>query len=251
VTLKDTSFLLAYTRIGYNSFRHFLGFNLQESEHELSVITTNYDINVECAINRAGRRANPTFQFRRGDDKKHSATGNLYDPRGIPLYKLHGSVNWYEDVDNSGITLVEDRTVTVVGSDLDHVSLPLICVSNYECEDQPIIVPPSYLKPEFKNPLLDTWRGAARALQDAHIVAFVGYSFPPTDIEMRYFLARSLVNNVPLKEIAIFDTRADEIVGRLKADHNGFGSHFKDFLKPVNGNWTNQSLSKATQLSSK
>ena len=49
---------------------------------------------------------------------------------------------------------------------------------------------------------------------------------------MKYFFAECLADNSKLRRIQIYDTNADKIVERLKEQNSGFGSHFKDFLKP-------------------
>ena len=69
-----------------------------------------------------------------------------------------------------------------------------------------------------------------------NVVVFVGYSFPPTDVEMAYFLASSLSKNDFIQKIVVCDIRADDIVKRLKENSN-YGSHFKHLLVPKNGKW--------------
>jgi thiamine pyrophosphate-dependent acetolactate synthase large subunit-like protein len=117
-----------------------------------------------------------------------------------------------------------------------------VCASNYENDDIPIIVPPSFLKTEFKGPMPKIWAGAARALEEAQIVAFVGYSFPSTDTDMRYFLCGSFVNNARLRKIIILDTQAKRIHDRLNADDSGYGSHFRELLSAIQADWSSYHL---------
>ena len=226
----------------YQSFKSFLGFDLRQSEHQLSVITTNYDINIESALHRCGQSANPGFQFNQIKANLNSRGNNLYTLNGIPLFKLHGSVNWYKDVNIQDSFWVEGEIVGVNSSKSKDASLPLICTTGYKNNYIPVIIPPSFLKPEFIEPVRQIWAGAAKALEEAHVVAFVGYSFPSTDIEMRYFLARSFVNKVNLRKIIIIDKQANKISERLKDDDSGFGSHFKDLLVPIENSWSNATL---------
>jgi len=59
---------------------------------------------------------------------------------------------------------------------------------------------------------------------------------------MRYFLAQPFVNNIRLRKILIIDKQAKKIVERLKEDASGFGSHFKEFLEPLEYDWTTSQL---------
>ena len=86
------------------------------------------------------------------------------------------------------------------------------------------------------------WRGAAKAIQSAQYVVFVGYSFPPTDTDMRYFLGRSLLGNAQLRKIMVVDPSASEIVKRLCGTGSGYGSHFRAFLQALEDDWTNVGL---------
>jgi hypothetical protein len=226
----------------YHSFKNFVGFDLMKSEHDLSIITTNYDLNIESALYCYSEGADPGFQSAQITDGHYHVHGHLYTPHGIPLFKLHGSVNWYEDIENKDLFRAEGRIVEVRGREGLNVSLPLICVGGYECKDIPIIIPPTFLKPEFAGPMRKIWSGAAKALEEAQFVAFVGYSFPSTDTEMRYFLARSFVNNARLRKIVILDKQARRIAERLRADASGFGSHFKELLEPLENDWTTSEL---------
>lgn len=225
----------------YHPLKSFLGFDPRKPDYQLSVITTNYDLNIESALRFAGVSVNPSFNFRQCEGI-YDSPENLYTSHGIPLYKLHGSVNWYEDNKNKDSFLVEGKIVTVMGDKSAEASLPLVCTDDYKNKYTPIIIPPSFLKPEFSRPISQIWAGAANALEEAQILSFVGYSFPPTDIEMKYFLAKALVNNVELRKIMIIDKNANSIVTRLKDNGSGFGSHFKDLLVPIENNWTSATL---------
>lgn len=221
-----------------DQFKRFLGFDLSPSGiHHLTIVTTNYDVLIESALARCQVGANLGFESLQ-PEVAGSSTGRLYGGE-VPLFKLHGSVNWFEPTEPDGIVRVEDRIVSV-GSG-EHI-LPLVCTSNYSVSSEPMLIPPSFLKPEFYPVLRTAWSGAAAALRDADVLAFVGYSFPRSDTEMRYFLARSLVDNARLRRVLIFDKLAEDIVARLRLTESGFGGHFKEFLYSVPGNWTEQVL---------
>jgi hypothetical protein len=218
----------------------FLGFGPAEvQKHRLTFVTTNYDLNIEAALYRTGPRASLPFDFDQVDDIViPSASHELYGRPGsaVPVYKLHGSVNWFRKPDPSRPDrfLVEDR-VNDVDSDTGHVRVPV--ASFYEMDRVPFIVPPSFLKPDFLEPMQHVWTGAAKALNEADVLVFVGYSFPPSDTEMRYFLARSLVDNARLRKILIVDPMAESLVQRLSAAESRFGNHFRGLLQPLEGSW--------------
>ncbi len=203
-----------------------LGLDIHNSKHLLSIITTNYDLNIESALNRFGMKVDPGFPA------QHSHNNDYYSSNGIPLFKLHGSVNWYENIYNDEYYIVDER-VDIYDERDDH---------DEETPRTPLIIPPSFLKPDFKGPMQQIWANASLALENAEIVVFVGYSFPATDTEMRYFLAKSFVNNPRLHKIKIVDLIADNIVERLKESSSGFGSHFQELLKPIQGDWSTLNL---------
>jgi hypothetical protein len=219
----------------YDVLTTFLGVSQSREFEGLSIITTNYDLNVECALLRAGARAVLPFDY-----AQHSRGENLYVvPKAgekpghfVPLFKLHGSVNLFEK---------EGDTVEAVGSVVSTqggTNLPYACVNNFKFEGTPLIIPPTFLKPDISGVMLDIWKGAASALNSAQVIIFVGYSFPMSDIEMRYFFARSLTDNAQLRRILVVDVNANQIVDRLKREGSGFGSHFKSFLEPIEIDWT-------------
>lgn len=228
------------------NFQRFLGFDLHEAHHQITLVTTNYDLNAECALHRMRLGANLGFEYEVASDGKHSVTSQLYAKSGVRLLKLHGSINWFEKSDEPGTIVVEGRVVEVHGpitSPGRTFDLPLACAGNYEAPREPLIIPPSYLKPELHPALRHVWSLAARALSSADHLVFVGYSFPPSDTEMRYFLASALVDNPRLRRILIVDPQASEIASRLKAEQSSFGSHFKELLESQSKDWEMVNLS--------
>ena len=227
----------------YQPLQRVIGHKPSEFPGSLSIVTTNYDLNIESAFFSLGSSVDPGFSLNR-IDAKFQKTGKLYSERGIPLFKLHGSVNWYGDETNETGIVVDDWVVKVHGSfdDEQKNCLPSLCTANYETDRDPIIVPPSFLKPDLPPALVSLWKGAAKALSQASMVAFIGYSFPASDTEMMYFLARALADNPNLRAVYLLDTNADAIASRLKGEGTRMGSHFRALLRPLNGNWVNSVL---------
>ena len=232
--------------VKFSYFKTFLTFNpATESIHDFSVITTNYNLSIECAIKVLGRDINPGFKFiQEQNDENSGISGHLYSKNGIPVYKLHGSVNWFKIEEHPDSFRVEDRIAHLARQSPkeDYPSLPYICSQYYKGSTTPVIVPPSFLKPDLELPLNEIWRGAAKALEGANILIFVGYSFPLTDTDMMYFLARSLTNNPGLRRILIVDPFADDIVRKLNSSESKFGSHFKALIQTKNAHWEDTDL---------
>jgi hypothetical protein len=231
----------------FDNFKSFLSFNPQENnKHNLSIITTNYDLCIECSLLRLGLFTNPGFAFTQiKDNKKLISVDKLYSPNGIPVFKLHGSVNWFETKSESNYFDVEERVVGIQGhfNNSERNVLPYSCVRDYYSDEPPVIIPPSFLKPDLKGPLENIWKGASEKLKQANIIVFVGYSFPMTDTEMMYFFARSLTDNSTLRLILLVDPFANEIKERINSSLK-FGTHFKDLLKTYPKKWETTNLSK-------
>lgn len=225
----------------YDNFWSFLGRDtLSDMKGDtLSVVTTNYDLNVESALRARGSAADLGVTVRQIADDRQWNGNVFYRDGGVPLFKLHGSVNWFVRSRPKNEIDVEARIArTQMVFDAPHgLELPLVCMSDYKSELTPIIVPPSFLKPDLVGPLKSIWAGAASALGQAHVLIFVGYSFPPSDTDMMYFLARSLVGNPHLQAIHVVDVNANAIVARLKSPGSRFGSHFRDMLTPHQAPW--------------
>lgn len=228
----------------YSSLQSLIGTVPREFKGNLSFVTTNYDLNIESACISLRTQTNPGFTLLQADSGNVRSSHYMYASSGIPLYKLHGSVNWYSCEQEPGIK-VENRIVKVFGGSDDDEhghSLPYPCAANYAPPAEPLIVPPSFLKPDLSKTMRAIWRGAAHALSKANVVAFVGYSFPPSDTEMMYFLARAFSENAGLRTIYIIDPQADKLVGRLRSAGSKMGSHFRNLLKSVPLDWTQARL---------
>ena len=226
----------------YECLERLVGSKLEGFPGGLALVTTNYDVNAESACYTLGVQVDPGFQFIRPQQEPGGTVGQCYAEGGTPLYKLHGSVNWYRCDDDPGIE-VEDRVVSVQGLPSgSYPQLPRVCARNYEPPSPPIIVPPSFLKPDLPAALRLVWQGAANALSKSSIVAFIGYSFPPSDTEMSYFLARSFMDNPGLRAVYVVDPRANDIVDRLQSSTSKMGSHFRNFLRPLEGDWREVTL---------
>lgn len=111
----------------------------------------------------------------------------------IEILKLHGSVNF--------------PTKPPTKDDYQYnISAP---------QDNPFILPPIFNKLSTTTPG-EMWKVALQRLNEAHNVIFVGYSLPPTDIYMQYFLKAGLGPNLNINEIHVFDPAAAATGAQLK-----------------------------------
>jgi hypothetical protein len=60
------------------------------------------------------------------------------------------------------------------------------------------------------------WQDAASAIGCADKIVFIGYSFPPSDTIMKFFLGTSLANNRSGCRIIIIDMNADAVKKSLE-----------------------------------
>lgn len=190
-----------------------------------SVISTNYDLifeyiswkkGVPCAypfktpsdgikIINAGYGSTPYVWVNLNDPEVHSV-----------LCKLHGSVNFFEDVSNSG-----DQTLSVaidlgdnkpIGKSYDFQNIPAMFAvdaiwkirHDYGQSLTPAIVPPSYAKLARKRWLASVWNYAFNALRTANTIVFIGYSMPPTDGFMRALIHAALATGTQKNRPNIF-----------------------------------------------
>lgn len=218
-------------------FDRFFGDTLTNGKHDISFVTTNYDIYFEWLLSIKGLEADsPNIRNR----TNNGANGkSLYKKSGTRLCKLHGSVNWFISPDG---VYADDGMASMLfeaGQNRGYVSVSETQANHYPLNDYPVIIPPSFLKADFVDPLPEMWRNASNLIRNAQAIIFIGYSFPSTDIEMSYFFARSLSDTSNIRDIYIVDPLADEIKEKIVNNKVAikYGSHFKSYLRSVPNVW--------------
>lgn len=216
-----TNLLGGEDRIGRNSVK-------------LTIVTTNYDVLIDHALSHVGLKAMLPFKVTQCKSDKGSPVGALYREQGdVLICKLHGSLNWYLETEST-IT-VEDRIVSLQGTDYNYSHWPAVCASNYSPPSAPFIIPPTYFKERRDRVLDSTWLAARQAIRTADQLVFIGYSFPSSDVHMRYFISSALLGHVDLEQINIIDPMASEICSRLETGQ--FGTSFVSKLRPIAHAW--------------
>ncbi|GCD20181.1 hypothetical protein CTKZ_17430 [Cellulomonas algicola] len=173
---------------------------LQLAHEQAAVITFNYDLLFERALANSGR---------------YGSLGDLYaiplemrwppgssgfvsssEPRGpMPrLFKLHGSINWHY----GGLT--SPATARIVLDDGGFSWAPRgIRVDDSPRYDvllddlEPLLVPPTAAKSTFysNQSLRAQWRRAYTSLKQADELVVLGFSFPPSDVQVRQMILLS------------------------------------------------------------
>jgi len=129
-----------------------------------SILTFNYDLVLETLGD--SKEAAPI-------NRKGVATPSNPQPLSgyVPIYKLHGSVNWF--VNHNG-------TVHDEGADFLRSTL---------ANHTPLIGTPGVSKRTVRDKFLNSiWDAAKAALAEAEVIVFLGYRSPPSDPDARQFI---------------------------------------------------------------
>jgi NAD-dependent SIR2 family protein deacetylase len=195
----------------------------------VSFITFNYDLALDFAL----------FRYRQDIDYCFTEQSQ----RGIPVMKLHGSVNWARCTGCKTITpwtlpeFFKDRSWTIWEETARPVSLLMgpelpkykHC-PDMPCEGDPIIVPPTWNKAEYQQ-VANVWKHAARHLSDAENIIVIGYSLPESDQFFRYLFAVGTIGEARPQRFWVVDPDPDGRVAERfrKLLGPAFESRFRPF----------------------
>ncbi|VVB95650.1 NAD-dependent protein deacylase [uncultured archaeon] len=196
---------------------------LQDGSTDLVFITTNWDILFESTKRSYLRDGWINY----GEGIFAYNASNQTNPTEIfKILKLHGSLNWgiCKNCENRNIYYTEKMWNVLISS-----SLGLKCP---KCGNklEPVIVPPTISKLTKANyfQLKSIWSSAHENLRSCEKIYFIGYSFPETDVETKYFISDALKSNTNLKEIIII---TDQKYGRYKVD---FEERYLSIISKIN-----------------
>lgn len=196
-------------------------------EHTVAVITFNYDMAIDHAF---CIKSMDTNYFLKGGG------------RGVPLLKLHGSLNWAR---RKGSNKIEYLSVGRYLTDYinnhnydfstsDHILIPVTKYIQQHRDfregyaDAPVIVPPTWDKFSHYGKIASVWGAASEYLADAENIFIIGYSVPETDSFFRDLVAEGVDNNMLLKRFWVFNPDA-EIKGKIESLGFDTGEKFKFF----------------------
>ena len=209
----------------YDKFAELVGHLHSEAfpKQTASIITFNYDLAIDMALFRTGM----------GPDYGIPPDPSSRNP--IPLYKLHGSLNWASRKDNGTVYPLqlnqyfskysfngwgEHGTCKIpIGSQLKEYFSKH---TNIEVEDEPVIVPPTWNKADHHQALSKIWGKAAENLGEARSIFIIGYSLPETDAFFRLLYAFGTVGESPLEKIVVYNPD----------NSGGVNKRFKEMLGP-------------------
>lgn len=188
---------------------------LLQSANNPCLITFNYDLALDYALHYAGVPVNYCLEEQ--------------TTQGLPLLKLHGSLNWgrcrqcskivpwqFQDwFRNKVILRSQEEAFTTVS--LSNVLESHSCKScGLPLQKQPMIVPPTWNKGKYRSELMNVWRTAAGHLSEAENIVVIGYSLPPTDEFFRYFYALGSVGDTVLERVCIVNPEEQAAIASKK-----------------------------------
>jgi len=180
-----------------------------------AVLTFNYDIGLDFSLSSEG------IEF----DYYLEETG-----QGVPLLKLHGSMNWFRLKENRKIipfTAKEYRTdfrLRHVGNSNPKATCPITKQAVEKLRNQylhgvdaqPVLVPPTWSKGEYHREIGNVWRRAAAELKQARHIFVLGYSLPPTDQFFRLLFALGTEGPAVLRRMSIYDPKPGPVEERFR-----------------------------------
>jgi len=197
----------------------------------VTVMTFNYDVAVDFAF----YSRSISFDY---------CYSSMNSSAGVPLLKLHGSLNWTRCSHCKVIqfvpvsTCLEGKRFEILGR--TEIELP---ISQYlpQCAQcgktsnpEPLIVPPTWNKTQHYAEIANVWSLAAQKLSEADNIVVIGYSLPDTDQFFHYLYALGSVGPTRLKRFWILNpdpnilSRFERLLGplareRVKVDNVSFG----------------------------
>ncbi|HJZ23757.1 MAG TPA: SIR2 family protein [Candidatus Babeliales bacterium] len=173
----------------------------------IGYITFNYDCYLEDTLNSEKRQFKYIDRNSYTEDEDHSVIPKGLLHSGIPIVKLHGSLNWKEKLKGDFYK---------IDFHLPYSKKSQICpkyVDDYNW-DQPAIILPTIFKQEINDDsriehnltqtILQQWRTAITMLTLADKIIFVGYSFPTSDFHSkRIFQIANMIRRIEtIEEVA-------------------------------------------------
>lgn len=218
---------------GYSNFADMLKEISGIQEDDFALITFNYDYGLDFALDSYDIPLDYFISAKGGGS-------------GVPLLKLHGSLNWgvcSECSEIVPVTISEwkkteippglDQSIGTSGVLNLQISEFLPTVKHEPCdaylEDVPYIVPPTWNKTQYQQQIAGVWQEALHQLGEARNIFIIGYSLPETDQFFRHLFALSLAGGPLINTLTIVNTNSD-VYSRFS---NMVGPKLIDVLAPL------------------
>ena len=202
----------------YHDFVALIKKVMEKDPGGVSLITFNYDLALDYALHFNSLGPNYCLSN---------------DIQGLPLMKLHGSINWtrcsnpacgeiipwhlreffsmtnWNTMGMSPSDSAKFNLTKHIGKNLTHCNQPR--------SSDPVIVPPTWNKTQYHHEIAPVWQNAARHLSEAENIIVIGYSLPDTDQFFRYLFALGTVGETLVRRVLVFDPdQSDGIEQRYK-----------------------------------
>ncbi len=152
-----------------------------KKENELpAFISMNYDIVLDKAIRAAGYKPEYGFYGRHSD--------HLASREKVPLYKLHGSLNWSLCPLCGEISEHQEKVAHLLFQGDNTVP----CLNCREENSQAVIIAPTLYKSYEISRLQNIWDSAGGAISRARRLVIIGYSLDPADTSIIATIKRAL-----------------------------------------------------------
>jgi NAD-dependent SIR2 family protein deacetylase len=179
-----------------------------------AVLTFNYDLVIDDIMIQ---------EFRHLDYSLGDIRGMKEVSKGVPLIKLHGSLNW--------LMCPDCGRIEVSDAPLAHHYKREACVKSCGGYLERLIVPPNPTKSQYIQNIYDLWRKADVLLSKADKIVIIGYSLPEIDTDARELLSDP-VRRVKAFEIVNTDAKAlltlESRLGRKCASEEAMS--FSDYI---------------------
>jgi len=215
----------------YDYFGAIVSGDLDDPERRINrkdtIITFNYDLVCEQALQRLGVEAN-----------YHLKPDPIVDwelaTRTVDILKLHGSANW-------GICTKCKRQIAILPKKFagdpwgfGTLTCPACEVNAY----QPLMIPPSWDKSEYKDIISGVWKKALEELREATRICIIGYSLPEVDAFFQYLLTLALSKNEALTKLIVVDLReqgpnAEDQGAASRGVSNDLETKYRRMLDPM------------------
>jgi hypothetical protein len=188
-----------YTSDIYSFFANLLRGELDDPNRRKSrkdtVITFNYDLILDDALRRTG-----------GLPSYHLPPALLAEPpveqvNSVSVLKLHGSTNWGVCVNCLQSIIVMGEKVTASPAEFRRLK----CRKCHETRYQPLLVPPSWDKSEYRDIMQPIWENAVKEIKSATRIIVIGYSMPEADAFFKYLITLGLAGNHQLYKFMLVD----------------------------------------------
>ncbi len=222
----------------YNLLQRILyGIITDLGPENVSIITFNYDLQIERALRRAGSRVGSSpgsilsfpgcYRMQNTANAVRSVTGasrfmstatlnHRHD--GIPVLKLHGSLNWvsgYKSQIPAQNQFFSPRKRTIYITNVDQVTNWPVRIPTRapgRLFGYPRLVPPVPHKSVlFHDEIKDIWSEAHKALSDADELLVFGYSCPFSDQEAANLIRSTSGVGRKLKRVMIVDPKSSVV----------------------------------------